>query len=155
MSRDPFNCGYCTFVGTPNYVQKFSARVQVPESDVPGRSSSRKNLRTICVRVKRKSTSKIITETLGRDVPLRKASERIPPSCMNTRISLSSARMSYTEISPDANPIPTTSIAGDWTRQVIAGLEVEVAEPVRRFEAGYLWIQILENDKGQNLQNTR
>jgi hypothetical protein len=52
--------------------------------------------------------------------------------------------MSYTEISPDANPIPTTSMAGDWTRHVMAGLEAEVAEPLRRFEAEYLWIQVLE-----------
>ena len=75
---------------------------------------------------------------LNHDAPLRKASERMPPSCMNTRTSLSSDRISYTEISPDENPIPTTSMAGDWTRHVIAGLEVEGADPLRRFEVGYL-----------------
>lgn len=53
--------------------------------------------------------------------------------------------MSYTEISPDAYPIPTTSIAGDCTRHVIAGLGAEVIEPLRRLEAGYLWIQVLES----------
>lgn len=68
----------------------------------------------------------------------------MPPSRMNTRTSLSSDRISYTEISPDANPIPTTSMAGDWTRHVIAGLEVEEADPLRRFEAEYLWIHVLE-----------
>ena len=62
---------------------------------------------------------------------------------MNTRISLSSDRISYTEISPEVNPIPTTSIAGDWTRQVIAGPAVEEVDPLRRFEAEYLWIHVL------------
>ena len=94
LSRDPFNCGYCALMSAPDYTEKFSARAQVPESDVPGRGSSGKYLRTIWGQVKRKSVSKIITETTGRDVPLRKASERTPPSRMNTRISLSSARMS-------------------------------------------------------------
>jgi hypothetical protein len=46
-------------------------------------------------------------------------------------------------------------MAGEWTRQVIAGLAVEVVEPLRIFEAGYLWIQILGDNKGQNTQNTR
>ena len=67
----------------------------------------------------------------------------MPPSCMNTRISLSSDRISYTEISPDANPIPTTSMAGDWTMHVIAGWEVEEADPLKRFDAEYLWIHVL------------
>ena len=35
-------------------------------------------------------------------------------------------------------------MAGDWTRHVIVWLEVEVVEPLRRFEAGYLWIQVLK-----------
>ena len=34
-------------------------------------------------------------------------------------------------------------MAGDWTRHVIAGLEVEAEEPLRRFEAEYLWMQVL------------
>lgn len=34
-------------------------------------------------------------------------------------------------------------MAGDWTRHVIAGLGTNVAEPLRRFEAGYLWMQVL------------
>jgi hypothetical protein len=43
----------------------------------------------------------------------------LPPS-MNMRRSRSSARTSYTDISPDVNPMPTTSIAGDWVKAVIA-----------------------------------
>ena len=53
------------------------------------------------------------------------------------RISLSSARMSYNDISPEEKPMPTTSIAGDRASAVIAKWDVlggdvrsEVAEKV-------------------------
>jgi hypothetical protein len=55
-----------------------------------------------------------------KDPPLLNPNARIPPPSMNILISRSSARTSYTEISPDVKPSPTTSIAGDCVRTVIA-----------------------------------
>jgi hypothetical protein len=46
-------------------------------------------------------------------VPFRKARACTGPSRMMIPISFSSARMSYIETSPDAKPMPTTSMAGD------------------------------------------
>ena len=51
---------------------------------------------------------------------MRKDRARTAPSCIAIRIKRWSARMSYTDISPDENPIPMTSIAGDGARAVIA-----------------------------------
>ena len=58
------------------------------------------------------------------------------PSCIDMRISRSSALISYTDISPEEKPIPTTSMAGDCTRAVTAvegapGIGVEVTSEAR------------------------
>jgi hypothetical protein len=74
-------------------------------------------------------------------IPLRNPNALILPPSMNIRMSRSSARKSYTEISPDVNPIPTTSMAGDCVRAVTAQksvleeLECCVGE-VSNWEAG-------------------
>ena len=70
---------------------------------------------------------------LRMSVPLRNPSARTPPS-MNIRMRRSSARMSYTEISPEVKPIPTTSIAGDCVRHVIAWVELGLED--KRLLAG-------------------
>ena len=54
------------------------------------------------------------------NLPFRKARARTPPPSINILMSRSSARISYTDISPDVKPTPTTSIAGDCTRAVMA-----------------------------------
>ena len=67
---------------------------------------------------------------------------------MNIRMRRSSARTSYTEISPETKPIPTTSMAGDCVNAVIAeaGTLAEVliwfGDESRREEVN-LWIHVL------------
>lgn len=61
-------------------------------------------------------------------------------------INLSSARTSYTEISPDANPIPTTSIAGDCVRAVMGydgAVESLGSSIVSNFELENVCTQVL------------
>ena len=53
-------------------------------------------------------------------LPVRKLSALMEPSCIFIRSNRSSMRISYTEISPLAKPMPTTSIAGDWVSAVMA-----------------------------------
>lgn len=64
---------------------------------------------------------------------------------MNILINLSSARMSYTDTSPDVKPTPTTSIAGDCTNAVIAE-DVIFAKPcvVSSFELETVCIHVLK-----------
>jgi hypothetical protein len=76
------------------------------------------------------------------DQPLLKPNARIPPPSMNILMSRSSARTSYTEISPDVKPSPTTSIAGDCVRAVIA-VECVWLGDERRLELGNLWMHVL------------
>ena len=56
-------------------------------------------------------------------------------------------RTSYTEISPDAKPMPTTSMAGDCAMAVIAALEPFWLPDgaVKREEDENLWMQVLSN----------
>lgn len=76
--------------------------------------------------------------------PLRKDSALIPPSCIVILINRSSVLMSYTEISPDEKPIPTTSMAGDCTKAVIATEEVDEEDGcVRREAVGKVCIRVL------------
>ena len=77
--------------------------------------------------------------------PLRNDNPLIAPPSMNILINLSSARMSYTDTSPDVKPTPTTSIAGDCTNAVIAA-DVIFAKPctVSNFEVENLCMHILK-----------
>lgn len=67
---------------------------------------------------------------------------------MNILIRRSSARTSYTEISPEVKPIPTTSMAGDCVSAVIAHEGTSLvsgafgAETKRDGEN--LWMQVLK-----------
>lgn len=68
----------------------------------------------------------------------------MPPSCIVTRINRSSVRTSYTDISPEENPIPTTSIAGDCTRAVMAAEGVPCVDgEVRSETSGNVWMHVL------------
>jgi len=78
--------------------------------------------------------------------PLLKDRARISPPFIYILINLSSARISYTEISPDANPIPTTSIAGDCVRAVTGynGVAESLGSSViNNFELEKVCIQVL------------
>ena len=67
------------------------------------------------------------------------------PSCMTMRINRSSARMSYTDISPDEKPIPMTSIAGDRARAVMA-VDAVFEGDVNSDAAGKVWMRVLTTD---------
>jgi hypothetical protein len=67
----------------------------------------------------------------------------LPPS-INIRMSRSSALISYTDISPEEKPMPTTSIAGDCVRDVIEHGSASLLEDWRRDRAN-LWIQVLSD----------
>lgn len=76
--------------------------------------------------------------------PLLKLRARIGPSCMTILMSLSSMRMSYTEISPVAKPMPITSMADDCVMHVIAVLPAELPDgAVNKDDTGNEWIQVL------------
>lgn len=79
--------------------------------------------------------------------PLLKLSALTTPPSIKIRIRRSSDRTSYIEISPEAKPIPTTSIAGDCVKAVIA-LGVFCGEELRR-NAENLCMQVLREIVGE------
>lgn len=113
-------------MGTPDHVQESATFVEVPQRDVAGRRGRGKDRWSIFGNM---STRKGESENRQINLPPLNARDLTPPPSINILIIRSSARTSYIEISPDVNPIPTTSIAGDCVRAVIAlfdALELEV-----------------------------
>lgn len=77
------------------------------------------------------------------NVPDLKLMARTLPSRIKMRMRRSSALISYTDISPEANPTANTSMAGDCAMEVMAVGAVD-EDPIRRFDDENLCMQFLE-----------
>lgn len=73
------------------------------------------------------------------------------PSCMTIRINLSSARMSYTDISPDEKPMPITSMAGERASAVMA-VDAVLDGEVNNDAAGNVWMRVLSESQRMSLR---